>query len=97
MVRLTEICSLTDFQRNARKHLRRMKKTRRPQVLTVNGKAEAIVQDAASYQKMLDSIDRTDAMEGIRRGLKDLEAGRTKPADQVFAEMRRRLKIPRRR
>lgn len=97
MVRLTDVYSLTEFQRNAKMHLRQMKKTRRPHVLTVNGKAEAVVQDAASYQKVLEAIDRAEAIEGIRRGLEDLKAGRAKPAEQVFAEMRRRFKIPRRR
>jgi len=34
-----------------------MKKSRRPVVLTVNGKAELVVQNAASYQKLLERLE----------------------------------------
>jgi len=47
--------------------------------LTINGKAEVVVQDAAAYQTLL---DRLDAIEGIQCGLADVKAGRTKPAAQ---------------
>ena len=53
MIQLTDIHSLSDFQRNAKNHLKQMKKTGRPRVLTINGKAELIVQDAKSYQNCL--------------------------------------------
>jgi predicted transcriptional regulator len=35
-----------------------------------------------------------DAVEGIRRGLEDVKAGRTLPASEVLADLRRKLKIP---
>jgi PHD/YefM family antitoxin component YafN of YafNO toxin-antitoxin module len=46
-----------------------MKKTRRPVVLTVNGKAELVVQGAKSYQQILDQLDRLEAVEAIRLGI----------------------------
>jgi hypothetical protein len=61
-------------------------------VLTVNGKAELVVQDAAAYQALLDSVE---ALEGIQRGVADVKAGRTTPAQQVFDKLRRRHGIPR--
>ena len=45
--------------------------------LTVNGRAEIVVQDADAYQKLLEAADRAEALEGIRRGLEDVRAGRT--------------------
>ena len=63
MVHMEDIYSLTDFQRHAKEHIERLKQTGRPEVLTVNGKAEVIVQDAASYQKLLELIDRIEALE----------------------------------
>ena len=57
-----------------------MKKTRRPVVLTVNGKAEIVVQDAESYQQILDRLDRFEAVEAIRLGIAAAEEGRVKPA-----------------
>ncbi|MBV8709536.1 MAG: hypothetical protein JO182_22775 [Acidobacteriaceae bacterium] len=47
--------------------MKHLKKTRRPIVLTVNGKAEAVVQHAEAYQRLLDIAARADAVEGIRR------------------------------
>jgi hypothetical protein len=43
---------------------------------TINGKAELVVQDAAAYQKLLDRLDELEALEGIKRGLADVKAGR---------------------
>ena len=62
MIALEDIRSLTDFQRNTKSHLKRLKATGRPEVLTVNGKAELIVQNAAAYEETLDAI------RGIQRG-----------------------------
>ena len=42
---LTDIHSLTDFQRNVKDHLKHLKETGRPEILTVNGKAAVVVQD----------------------------------------------------
>ena len=95
MIQLDDIYSLTDFQRNAKSHLRAIKKTGRPRVLTVNGKAELIVQDAKSYQKLLELIDRAEAIEGIRRGLESMKRGAGRPAAEVFEVMRKKHKIPR--
>ena len=64
-------------------------------VLTVNGKAKVVVQDAASYQQLLELINRLEAIEGIQRGLHEMKAGKGKPLDQVDKEIRRKHRIPR--
>jgi prevent-host-death family protein len=46
--------SLSTFKRDSNKVMRQMKKTKEPVVLTVNGKAAVVVQDAESYQKLLE-------------------------------------------
>lgn len=79
MIDLNDIHSLTEFQRNTKTHLRQLKKTGRPQVLTVNGRAEVVIQNAAAYQRLVDAVERAEAMEGIRQGLEDVKAGRTRP------------------
>jgi hypothetical protein len=48
-------------------------------VPTINGKAKLAVQDAASYQQLLDLIDRLQAIRGIERGLYEMKAGNGKP------------------
>jgi hypothetical protein len=89
MINVRDIRSLTDFQRNTRDHLRRLKQTRRPEILTVNGKAELIVQDAGAFEETLDSI------RGIQRGLEELKAGQGEPARKVLARIRVRHGVPR--
>ena len=64
-----DIQSLTNFRRKSGAFLKEMKKSKRPMVLTVNGKAEAVVQDAESYQRLLDSAARADVYEAVRQGV----------------------------
>jgi prevent-host-death family protein len=90
-----DIQSLTSFRRNSGEFMKRLKKTKRPVVLTVHGKAEAVVQDAESYQRLLDAAARADIYEAIRQGADDMAHGRTRPARKVFLEMRRRHGIHR--
>jgi prevent-host-death family protein len=90
-----DIHSLTTFRRKSGEFLKQLKKSKRPVVLTVNGKAEAVVQDAESYQRLLDIAGRADVNEAIRQGLDDIDHGRTRPAREVVKELRRRYGIPR--
>jgi prevent-host-death family protein len=90
-----DIQPLTTFRNNSVKMMRQLRKTKRPIVLTVNGKPEAVVQDAEAYQRLLDIAARADAHEGIRQGLEDVAKGRTKPARKVFEELRAKHGIPR--
>jgi prevent-host-death family protein len=90
-----DIHPLTDFKRNTSEFVNEMKRTRRPVVLTVNGKAELVVQDAASYQGMLDRLARLEAVEAIRVGIVAAEEGRVKPARKALAELREKLGISR--
>jgi prevent-host-death family protein len=91
-----DIRSLSDFKRNSREFLEQMRETGNPVVLTINGKAEVVVQDAASYQKLLDSIDEMEALEGVKRGLADVAAGRVTPVEKLEKDLRKRHAIPRR-
>lgn len=66
-----------------------------PEVLTVNGKAEVVVQDAASYQLMLDRLSRMETIAAIQEGMASAERGELKPAAQVLDEMRARFGLAR--
>ena len=90
-----DIHPLTAFRRNSAKFLKQLKKSRKPIVLTVNGKAEAVVQDAEAYQRLLDIAARADASEGIRQGLEDIKEGRTRPVREVLEDFRRRHALQR--
>ena len=89
-----DIQSLTTFRRRSGDFIKQLKKTQRPVVLTVKGKAAAIVQDAEAYQRLLDIAARADAAEGIRQGLEDSEMGKVRPAREFFRDFEARHGIP---
>jgi hypothetical protein len=94
MIDLEDIQSLTDFQRDAKSHIQRLKRTGKPQVLTVNGRAELVIQDAKSYQKLLDLIERAEAIAGVFDGLESIKRGKGEPIGQVLERIRKKHKIP---
>ena len=77
---------MTAFRNHSAAFMRDLRETRRPVILTVNGKAAAVVQDAAAYQHLLDLAAAADTAEGIRQGLEDLAVGRTRPARAVSSK-----------
>jgi PHD/YefM family antitoxin component YafN of YafNO toxin-antitoxin module len=89
-----DIHSLRDFKRNTSEFLKQMRGSGHPVVLTINGKAELIVQEAGSYQRLLDRVDELEALDGIKRGLADVEAGRVKPLKEFEKEFRKRHGLP---
>ncbi|WP_341525932.1 type II toxin-antitoxin system Phd/YefM family antitoxin [Nostoc sp. UHCC 0302] len=95
-----DIHSLSSFKRNTLEFLQQMKQTGKPVVLTVNGKAELVVQDAESYQKLLDALERLEAMSStgyayasIKQGLEDVEAGRISTLNEFEQEMQQKYGI----
>jgi prevent-host-death family protein len=91
---LNESHALADFQQDPKRHLRRLTKTGQPEVLTVNGKPAVVVQDARSYQRLLDTVEKAEAIAGIKLGLESMARGKGQSAKAVFARLRRRHKIP---
>ena len=73
--------------------MKQLKKSKRSVVLTVKGKAAAIVQDAEAYQRLLDIAAQADANEGIRQGLEDVKEGRVRLAREFFAEFETRYDL----
>jgi PHD/YefM family antitoxin component YafN of YafNO toxin-antitoxin module len=74
----------TTFRGNAAKFLKHLKKTRKLLILTINGKAEAVVQDAEAYQRLLDIAAQADASEGVRQGLEEAKKGSVRPARETL-------------
>jgi prevent-host-death family protein len=75
-----DIQAMTTFRRNPAKFMKHLKKTKKPLILTVNGKAEAVVQDAEAYQHLLD--------------IEDVKKGRVRPARKALEAFRRNHAIP---
>jgi prevent-host-death family protein len=64
---LRNIHSLTDFKRNANAYVEQLQSTQLPLVLTVNGKAAVVVQEAGAFQSL---IDRLKSMESELQSFK---------------------------
>jgi prevent-host-death family protein len=90
-----DIHSLTTFRRRSGDFMKQLRKTKRPVVLTVKGKAAAVVQDAEAYQRLLEAAARVSAEEGIRQGLEDSRTRRVRPVREFFDEFESRHGIPR--
>jgi prevent-host-death family protein len=89
-----DIRPLTDFKRSTSELLAQLKQTGRPVVLTINGKAELVVQDARSYQKLLDITDRLETIDAVRQGLAAIERGEGRPMDDLFDELEKEFRSP---
>jgi prevent-host-death family protein len=82
-----DIYSLTDFKQNTTEHLTRLRETGRPEILTVNGKAEAVVMSPAAYDRLVD-LALADLRAKIDAGLEDVKAGRVIDGEEAFRARR---------
>jgi prevent-host-death family protein len=87
-----DIQSLSHFKRNTLEVMKQLKESGSPVVLTVNGKAEIVVQDAAAYQRLLDLAEKAEMMEFLRQAKEDADAGRTVPAREFLQSLGRKKK-----
>jgi len=90
MTDLREVRSVTEFQHNIKDYVGRLKEKKSPMVLTINGHAELVVQDAASYQEILDRLERAETSAAIRRGMEQAQRGEGISLEE--AENRLRMK-----
>jgi PHD/YefM family antitoxin component YafN of YafNO toxin-antitoxin module len=86
-----EIHPLTDFLRNAKAHIAHLKKTGSPEVLTVNGRAEIVVLDAASYQRMQELLERAELVLSLRGAVTEMDEGKGIPLENLEAELTARF------
>jgi len=81
-----DIHSMTTFKRNSAGLMKRIRKTGRPLILTVNGKAEAVLLDAALYREVAEHLD---SVASIRRGMAQAKKGMGRSVDDVFDDLER--------
>jgi prevent-host-death family protein len=86
-----DIHPLTDFKRNTAEFLAQLKETGQPVVLTINGKAELVVQDARSYQRLLDLAARLETIQAVKEGLASADRGEGRPMDEAFDALEKQL------
>ena len=84
----TGIHSLSDFKRNDPDVTKALDTTGGPVILTVNGKAKYVVQDATSYQQLLEAVEEVKTI----RAILEMKAGKGRPAEEFIAEFEKELK-----
>lgn len=89
-----DIRPLTDFKRNTIELLRQMKETGQPIVLTINGRSELVVQDAGSYQRLMELVDRLETIAGIQKGLEESKRGDGQPIEDAVLDIRKEVETP---
>jgi len=87
MLKLEDIHSLSDFQRNTKRYLRKLKRSGKPAVLTVNGQAEVVIQSTEAYQRLLDDQQFLETIRGIGRGLEQAKRGEGRPMRTLLEEL----------
>ena len=93
MIDLAQIHPVSEFVRNYKKLLDRVKTTGSPEVLTVNGKPEYVILDAATYRDIAGDIERRRFIKAVEEGIADMRTGRGIPADEAIVRIRTRLEI----
>lgn len=88
MIRTSSIESLSNFQKNTKEFIGRLESSKEPLVLTVNGRAKLVVQDADAYQEMLDQVERLKFVEAVTIGISEANSGMIRPANVAFEEMK---------
>lgn len=89
-----DIHSLSDFKRKTPEFVKQLERTGKPVILTMNGRAKIVVQDAESYQRMLEVLDRAEAIEAIRKGLESIEQGKTMSLEEMDKTIRAKFNFP---
>jgi prevent-host-death family protein len=87
-----DIQPLTDFKRKTSDFLAQLKATGQPVILTINGKAELVVQDARSYQRLLDLAQRLETIQLVKEGIVSANCGEGRPMEEAFDELERELR-----
>jgi len=88
------VLSLAEFEQNPAEFIKQLAETGRPLILTVDGEAKLVVQDAEAYQQLRDLAEQQELVKGIQESLESMRQGKGKPAREFFEELRKKHNIP---
>lgn len=83
----TRVKPISYVKANAADLIRELKEVGEPLVITQNGEATAVMQDVASYEATQETLA---LLKMLALGRRQVEAGNTVPADEVFRRLRKR-------
>ncbi len=88
---IEDILPLSAFRQQASDIIKKIQVKRRPTFITINGKVEAVLQDAQSYQAMLNRIDELEtSLNGPYRVAE--VTGDLIQMEDVFKDIQKKLK-----
>ncbi len=90
MIESKNIYSLTDFLRNSKAHIASIKESGAPELLTVNGRAEVVVLDSESYEKLMKHISDMESIARARAKFAEIRAESPKQEPLSEHEIERR-------
>ena len=85
-----DIRPITDLKKHTREVLDHARKTGRPVILTVNGRADAVLLDAKTYERHLKARNLIGLLVPAET---DIAAGRTRPMRAFLREFKNAHKI----
>lgn len=91
---ITETGSLTNFTSDPSPFLEKLRSSGEPMLLIQEGQAAVVVQDAASYQRILEKVDQLETIAAVKEGLRDSARGRTWPMREALAELAAKHQLP---
>lgn len=85
----TQIKPISYIKANAAEVLLDLAASREPMIITQNGEAKAVIQDIVSYEETQETLA---LLKILALGQQDVDAGRTKPIEEVVARLRAKHK-----
>lgn len=107
MFRSEDIHPVTDFVRNHKRHQEHLRETGRPELLTVNGSPELVLQDVRAYEleadeaarlrrenrDLRDRLEELETLMALDEAYAELEGGEGRPMEEVLPALRERLGV----
>jgi prevent-host-death family protein len=88
-IRLTDdVRPLSEFRANVAAFVQRVRKTRRPMVLTQHGRSAAVLVDVEAYEELL---DRVELLQDVERAERQLAQGQAVSAGKAKQQVLARL------
>jgi prevent-host-death family protein len=88
---LEDIHPLSEFKKNASKLIKQVQSTKRPMILTVNGRPAVVLQDPSAYARVEADSDYWATIAALREPLSQMDdPDAWIPIDEGFAQVRKK-------
>jgi len=81
-----DILPISELKKNTRRVLEQVRRTQRPVILTVNGKASSVLIDVDSYEKQMKALNLSGLLLAAE---KDIKESKIRPVDSFLREFKR--------